>query len=57
MTKLLLPSLALFLALAEMARAAPTLQEQMVAESDRRKELVKPLEQALAQGEKLAAQG
>lgn len=57
MTKLLLPSLALFLALVEMAPAAPTLQEQMVAESERRKELVKPLEQALAQGEKLAAQG
>lgn len=39
------------------ARAGLALQEQLSAESQRREEQIKPLQQAWAQGNKLAAQG
>lgn len=39
------------------AWSSPNLQEQLAAESQRREEMSKPLQQALVQGEKLVAQG
>lgn len=41
----------------EVSRAASALQDQLETESQRRKELIRPLQNAMAQGEKLAAQG
>ena len=43
--------------LIEPGRASPAVQEQLAAETRRREQSVQPLQQALWQGEKLAAQG
>lgn len=49
--------LALLLPWGEICRAGPDLQQQLASESLRRKEMVKPLQEALSQGDKLASQG